>query len=49
MGVTVGAAAATGISAGIGVFGSSLLAGDGFKNSLRNGLTAGALSFGEPV
>jgi hypothetical protein len=46
MGVTVGAAAATGISAGIGVFGSSLLAGDGFKNSLRNGLTAGALSFG---
>jgi hypothetical protein len=45
-GVTVGAAAATGISAGIGVFGSSLLAGDGFKNSLRNGLTAGALSFG---
>jgi hypothetical protein len=28
------------------VFGSSLLAGDGFKNSLRNGLTAGALSFG---
>jgi hypothetical protein len=46
MGVTVGAAAATGITAGIGVFGSSLLAGDGFKNSLRNGLTAGALSFG---
>jgi len=46
MGVTVGAAAATGISAGIGVFGSSLLAGDGFTNSLRNGLTAGALSFG---
>jgi hypothetical protein len=46
MGVTVSAAAATGISAGIGVFGSSLLAGDGFKNSLRNGLTAGALSFG---
>jgi hypothetical protein len=45
-GVTVSAAAATGISAGIGVFGSSLLAGDGFKNSLRNGLTAGALSFG---
>jgi hypothetical protein len=45
-GVTVGAAAATGITAGIGVFGSSLLAGDGFKNSLRNGLTAGALSFG---
>jgi hypothetical protein len=44
-GVTVGAAAATGISAGIGVFGSSLLAGDGFKNSLRNGLTAGALSY----
>jgi hypothetical protein len=28
------------------VFGSSFLAGDGFKNSLRNGLTAGALSFG---
>jgi hypothetical protein len=46
MGVTVGAAAATGISAGIGVFGSSLLAGDGFKNSLRNGLTAGALTYG---
>jgi hypothetical protein len=46
MGVTLSAAAATGISAGIGVFGSSLLAGDGFKNSLRNGLTAGALSFG---
>jgi hypothetical protein len=45
-GVTVGAAAATGISAGIGVFGSSLLAGDGFKNSLRNGLTAGALTYG---
>lgn len=46
VGVTVGAAAATGISAGIGVFGSSLLAGDGFKNSLRNGLTAGALTYG---
>jgi hypothetical protein len=45
-GVTVSAAAAAGITAGIGVFGSSLLAGDGFKNSLRNGLTAGALSFG---
>jgi hypothetical protein len=45
-GVTVGAAAAAGITAGVGVFGSSLLAGDGFKNSLRNGLTAGALSFG---
>jgi hypothetical protein len=45
-GVTVSAAAATGISAGIGVFGSSLLAGDGFKNSLRNGLTAGALTYG---
>jgi hypothetical protein len=46
MGVTLSAAAATGISAGIGVFGSSLLAGDGFKNSLRNGLTAGALTYG---
>jgi hypothetical protein len=46
MGVTVSAAAAAGITAGVGVFGSSLLAGDGFKNSLRNGLTAGALSFG---
>jgi hypothetical protein len=45
-GVTVSAAAAAGITAGVGVFGSSLLAGDGFKNSLRNGLTAGALSFG---
>ena len=46
MGVTLSAAAATGISAGVGVFGSSLLAGDGLKNSLRNGLTAGALTFG---
>jgi hypothetical protein len=46
VGVTLSAAAATGISAGIGVFGSSLLAGDGFKNSLRNGLTAGALTYG---
>jgi hypothetical protein len=46
MGVTLSAAAATGIYAGIGVFGSSLLAGDGFKNSLRNGLTAGALTYG---
>jgi hypothetical protein len=45
-GVTVGAATAAGITAGVGVFGSSLLAGDGLKNSLRNGLTAGALSFG---
>lgn len=41
----VGPAAQFALSAGIGTFGSSLLAGDGFKNSLRNGLTAGALSY----
>jgi hypothetical protein len=41
----VGPAASFGLSAGLGVFGSSLLAGDGFKTALRSGLTAGALSF----
>jgi hypothetical protein len=41
----LGPAATFGLSAGIGTFGSSLLAGDGFKKSLRNGLTAGALSY----
>lgn len=46
LGTTIGAAAATGISAGVGVFGSSLLAGDGLKNSLRNGLMAGVTAYG---
>ena len=41
----VGPAASFGLSAGLGTFGSSLLAGDGFKTALRSGLTAGALSF----
>jgi hypothetical protein len=41
----VGPAASFGLSAGLGTFGSSLLAGDGLKKSLRNGLTAGALSY----
>jgi hypothetical protein len=41
----LGPAATFALSSGIGTFGSSLLAGDGFKNSLRNGLTAGALSY----
>ena len=41
----LGPAASFAMSAGIGTFGSSILAGDGFKNALRNGLTAGALSY----
>jgi len=44
-GITLGTAAQFGLSAGIGTFGASLLAGDGLKNSLRKGITAGLTSY----
>jgi len=44
-GITLGTAAQFGLSAGIGTFGASLLAGDGLKNSLRKGITAGVTAY----
>lgn len=45
-GIALSAAAQTALTVGVGAFSSGILAGDGFKNSLKAGVVAGAVAYG---
>jgi hypothetical protein len=45
-GIALSAAAQTALTVGVGSFASGMAAGDGFKNSLRAGVMAGAVAYG---
>ncbi len=45
-GIALSAAAQTALTVGVGAFSSGILAGDGFKNSLKAGVVAGTVAYG---